>query len=281
MMENQASQGVKVTPIAGRNAIKTVAFGVEIGARLSSEVLREIGDKHPTVQNFLPRRLETMATDVHIQTAVGAGSTLVPRPEQVLDSVQFQQFRPDGALAWSFAAQRQYLSVTCSDYSRWATVWKTAADLFSRFVPCVPENFPLAAVGLQYVDQFLIEGNVEAFKLGDVFRKPNDFVAPRVFDLQGLWHSNHGAFEAAGVDGWQTLMNVNISLIPGASTQQRVLQIQSLHRALPVHGEYLVGQLFGETDLLNNLMSFSHERNKSVMAGLLCEDMCNRVGLEA
>lgn len=271
----------RVTPHAGRNAIAQAQFAIEFAQPVNESVLEDISRRHHEVQNFLPAKQETRGTSVVLFKSM---TTMPPDMggSQPLQAVEFRQFRPDGSVAWSLTAHTQFLTVICSDYSRWDSVWSTVRDLLLRYVTSYYEQAMVSGIGLQYVDRFVIDGEgYRSFAAAQIFREDSPWLPARVFKAEDLWHVHQGAFEPLLEKPWRYLVNVNVDYNDEPVENRRAVVITGFHRALSQSPQLLTADISEQTLQLDDVMPALHEANKKVLQELLNDSARQSIGLEA
>ena len=279
--------GVEIFPHSDRNAIVSVTFALELAVQMSEAALRAISALHPAVKDFFPRKTELQEQSITLQFGADATMSAVPPAAQAnpLSGVTFQQLTNADVVAWAFHAQAQHVLVQCFDYGRWDQVWARALDLFRQLVPPVfsdPEQ-RIIGVGLQCTDRFLVKGPIEAMSPALVFDKDADFLPRHIFSLgSAAWHCHQG-FVRGERSGTPEIHLINVTVASDPSSGQAV-EIVGLHRAITAlsfasnGGMGFVGP--GDDEALPDLMRSLHLQNKEMVAGLLTDALCGRIGLE-
>jgi uncharacterized protein (TIGR04255 family) len=260
-----------IEPVAGRHAIKTVSFGVEWEVPLTPDQIAEflqLYQSDPNLKEQLPRKVEQRAVP-----AAPPGARLAQLP---LSGVMFDSLKPNGEQKWALLVQPQFLSVTCGEYDKWDETWPRARELLRISLPKALEYVPANAAGLQYLNAFLVKGNVREFRAESVLRKGSVLLPPNVFKRTDLWHSNHGFFdEEVPPQQGRTLRTFNVDLVEH-TPDQCTLQIVSAHTATLPQPTNDAAALVGR---LNELLDGLHIQHKETLGQLLNDDMCQKIGL--
>lgn len=268
-----------VVPIAGPHAIKTVSFGLEWQEPLQEDLLILLRALHLKVRDRLPRVIQHQEIGFQIVVSPAPPVQETP-PKPRLSGLSFEALQPNGEPGWSLAIQRNFLAVTCHVYSRWNDIWPLAKDLLLPFVPVLARECGISVIGLQYVDQFRAIGASERFRAADLFRDGSQFLPKHVFELDDLWHSHHGFFQAmTAPTAHRRLNNIDVDVVN--ANEERLIQITTAHRALldqPATdgAALLVDKDGGE---LHHHMVELHQVNKQLLRQLLNDDICEQINL--
>lgn len=268
-----------VVPIAGRHAIKSVSFGLEWQEPLQVEDLTVLSALHAKVSDKLPRVQHLQELAIRVVVATTEPERAAPAKPQ-LAGLLFDALQPNGEPAWSLRIHKTFLAVSCHDYSRWDEIWDSARGLMAPFVPILARDRGISVIGLQYVDQFNVTGDPDAFRARDLLREGSRLVPENVFGLDGLWHAHHGYFEQhASPTAHRRLNSVEVDVIDMNDT--RLIQISTAHRAIldepAANGARLLNNQDGGE--LQHYMIELHNTNKALLRDLLNEETCTRIAL--
>lgn len=254
-------------PFAGNHAVQSAAFGVEWDTELNDGELAQVA----LLQNVLAKSLPARNPIEAVVMAVGQSSASPPPRPQTIGYL-FSRPGP-GGMTRQLEVQRTRCVGQIHDYTRWAPVWQQAHEWFSHVLPIVGSR-RISSVGIQYSDVFYWRAPAAQFMAGEVFRRDAEMLPPHVFELQGLWHSNHGYF----IDGSEPhphklLENVNVAIQD--QLQQRSVTISTVH-------QYHASDMWGWANLKDSIQAIMfklHARNKDTLKRLLTDKVCDLIAL--
>ena len=283
----------------GGHAIVSATFAVDFQPRpLPQQTVRELLALHPKFVERFPRKSETTgfllgipagtAEDVQFQPEIG-------RP--VLDGFAFDYLQPSGEVLRAIKLNEGRLSIARSDYIGWDKTWgEVRKDLALMLSVALPTT-NVIAFHLQYHDRFVWDGDRSEFTADRVFRRENDLLVPNSFKVRDLWHSHHGYFEYPDQpEKHQLLHTIQVQVVPpgrvGLSSGDGLgIDLRLNHRVY--HGVERAGQqprlikrveeVFGPSDaggLIDAYINEMHDKNKALLARLINDEMCDRIGLE-
>ncbi len=271
---------MRVTPAHGDHAIVEVAFQVELDRPWSPEDLGNLERLAPSVRDELPacRRLEMQPPPQGIVWPGPAGPSL-----------EFAAYRRNGSFEWRVLCAAATVTVNCSAYTRWQRV----SDAVLRYLRGVfqhTEQRAVRALTLQYIDEFLIDsdGPIDWSQLFDL---GCDLLPPAFPSRGAVWHLHQGWFTDLAAEVARTSSESGRLLerlhldsgqraLLGADRPEHFVRIDHYQRLELVH-PLETGALLHEPDPLRNAFDELHERNKTRLAALLCEDVKKRIGLHA
>ena len=161
-----------------------------------------------------------------------------------------------------------------NDYTRWKNVWGEVHDWFEIIIPDLVAAHPVKAVGLQYTDVFHWRADKKTFDVRKVLREGSPYLPANAFNVESLWHSNHGFLTTRETPSKHRLLeNINVNLLDELG--QLSLVISTMHRAEfdPVWDWKDVNAA------LNLLMPDLHERNKLILASVLNDETGKKINL--
>ena len=259
-------------PISGEHSVQSAVFTVFFDGAVHpsavqylqtrSDLLRDL----PAVQQ--PQAIEMLMT----------GTAPVSRP---LSGVQLSHLRPDGSAAWALRLVGNELSVECTRYTRWRTVWKAAQAYLMAGLEAAgtrKENGrKVAVLGHNVLDVFVAQA--DPYNLSTLL-KPSDLVAPKIFVAGSTWHNHVGWFEPLNAGNVAWLIQVNIDAVrgpPGPLPAQTELRVQIMHnQELRFTAPVAIDELTGELDARMNKL---HLMNKHILSELLTAEMARQIGL--
>ncbi|MEQ1601027.1 MAG: TIGR04255 family protein [Methylophilaceae bacterium] len=259
-----------IRPVKGVHAVQSVAFVLELSAPvLASQIKAAIAsyESSDRLRTLFPSKQENRGTTI----AINDGGVAV-KQNQEIDSVTFQRLSLDGSLEVALTIQANNISYACNRYTRWKEVSQQALSLLREFVKYVFPELSVTVIGLQYIDEFLITGEVDSFFPSMILRE-NQRVPKALLMQKDGWHSHSGWFESSK-DNDKMLTNLNFNMVP--QSENSVFQIVTVHREIkhiPIKSfDALVVAVDSDFEKL-------HQRNISVLREVLNEDTQNLINL--
>ena len=281
------------------HAIVHAGFAVDFSSRPTPPTIRELLALHSKLIKAYPRRRETTGRMIGIPAdplAVEEFRTQVGEP--ILAGFTFDSLRADGQVERSITLNDTKLSITRGDYEGWEKTWGEVRDIFELMLPVLLQRSDVITFHLQYNDRFIWEGDRTAFRAEMIVRKGSQMLVPNIFEAHDLWHSYHGYFEYPDQPHKHQLLNVaevqvlpseNVGLDPDLGLVADIrLSHRTFHgveraggRAKPIKTvEEVLGTGSG-TGLIDTYMDEMHQKDKWLLANLLNDDMCVKIGLES
>jgi len=252
------------SPINDDHAVTSVLFGLHLDEFVEPPTIEAIRQSNPWNAD-----LPAVTTLPLVEIVQGGQTYNVP-------AVQFAIVRPDSRPLWSLKFTGYDIVVECTAYSRWAEVWKTAAEYLTQafsLVRSVQEDVNIADFRLQVTDQFA--ASVERYNVDDLFNPASQYLSPLALDGRQLWNSAVGWFEDQGNVSFSDMLSVQVQ---GHDNGTRIgapylVTIQHYGRATTA------GEPVPEIDRLDDVISTLHLRNKAAVSDLISQTMRERIGL--
>jgi hypothetical protein len=109
--------------------------------------------------------------------------------------LEFAAFRRDGVVEWRLQCAGPFVTVNCSAYTRWDSVWGRASKYLSFALNNAAEKpFRVESLLLQYIDLFFWSGAREDYDLGELLNLESPMFPPSMAGRGALWHLHQGWF---------------------------------------------------------------------------------------
>ncbi len=191
----------------------------------------------------------------------------------------------DGHPDWLIRISANSFSVHCLDYTRWDDVWKKSYKYISTAFKTIESiDLPLTEIGLKYVDRFKYLGNSNDYKIEELLRTDSGLIFDRAFSSGRRWHSHVGWFDTHGFNGEEILNQLKLDstifqqpepdatfVLIDHTTSLRAQDRDMLNKykqTVPTQG-----------GVLDSLIQFMHNNNKTVMQKILQKDIAGRIKL--
>lgn len=265
--------GCSVLPAKSEHAVQAVVFVCELPAGVSPEAVGRLihhYDATPGLRNAFPRKTEIRGMSI----AVSPGSVDVQHGGDVT-GVTLDRVAPNGAVETAVSLQGNVLSFTCNLYSRWSLVSGQAISLLTELASFVLPEPGIVVFGLQYIDEFYVTGDQNAFHPSMLFSTTGGRIPTFLNEQVGPWHNHSGWFEKDDATGVRTLNNMNINVV--SQPEKLLVQIVSAHRNImpaPASSREELSNVIGaQFDSL-------HTQNKKLLGELLTATAQDAIHLE-
>jgi len=208
----------------------------------------------------------------------------VPQVEQAsLEGVNFRTLQRDGSLDWQVTVDGQSIRAHCGSYSRWANVWPTAYSYLERATSSFvsPQN-PITSFGLQYIDEFVWDGDLGDYDAALLFDAASQHVLSHMTRSGPMWHLHQGWFEHEGlVTEGRRLEKIHIDAIQqkGQTDRYPTRIDTTLRHDLSDLISDIALAFGGEESISWRVFDAMHVRNKELLKSVLTEEMAERIGL--
>ncbi|GJD90744.1 hypothetical protein BHAOGJBA_4286 [Methylobacterium hispanicum] len=200
--------------------------------------------------------------------------------------INMQRFDADGTLASTISIAQETVTLDEYRYTRWHEVWprqrEHIAKIFARMSGT--PSF-MTGVGMRWTDQFIYEGEDEAYDAHELLDPTSAYLHPRAFTSGTRWHCHTGWFDADTTRGYEILNQVNLDAgavnVQGAMRTAVTIghaQILRANQAIDELAPFVPGNPSG-LEALSALMEALHDGNKRLLRNLLTESMSTRIGL--
>ncbi len=249
-------------PARSTNSIIGAAFACEMTAPLSTEIIDTVIKAYESasdIRQFLPAKMEERGLKIDI-----GHQTAQMEPPGALMGVRFERYSPDGRPEWSLSFRANVAVVLCNSYTRWQEVAPQAMQLLKWGMQTISSyEVGLTAIGLEYQDEYVWQGDLQKMDATPLFSKSNGILPESLLTRKGLWHNYSGWFEEAAesVPG-RRLVNVNVALVQRAD--KGVAQVVFSHKGIfPDASE-------APTDP-TNLFNALHKEHKQLFGRLMAD----------
>lgn len=264
-------------PIHSAHAIEQVAFVIQFDGAITDEALQRV--KSATAQfggdDDLPGYIEIQGVSFVIgtnapQQTYGSSSGFIRR-----------SVARDGSLECELRIERNSITFLTTKYSRWSEVWQRVSRYLDTLLPIYFEQLNLLAVGLNYVDKFSWNGELNNFNARSLLKEDSKYISSHIFDTAEFWHSHTGVFIRSD-EQTKRLLNVNIDHLDEARSDgmKRVVSItttvtdqfnQPGYQPFPINDKTIT--------MVGTHMQNIHDFGKEILGELLAKDMSDRIAL--
>lgn len=274
----------RVQPVGGNHAIEVMAIGVEWGssplddAQLAS--LQAVYAASEDIKTLLPTLAPVQAFALQNVGQLG----VIGSPVQVNLTPQFtarnggfdlQRFDTAGNAEWIVSIRPEFISVSCTNYSRWMNVKPKALAMLLPFVEAaIHMGANINAIGLQYQDAFRLLDGVSPETSEYLFRKNGKYLPMHLFDQPSFWHHHQGWFSKAPKE--RRVLN-NVATEVTEANRTHYARIGGQHRvfATSVDGSTPMPIAIEE---MNEILQCLHGENKNLINGILSDDALKSIG---
>ncbi|MDD2933876.1 MAG: TIGR04255 family protein [Methylotenera sp.] len=260
-----------IVPSKGSHAVQSAVFVLELSAPVLVPQIKaaiECYESSEGLRKFFPTKTENRGG---ISIAINGGDIAVEQ-NQDIDGVVFQRLSSDGSLDIALTIQANNISYTCNKYTRWKETSQQALSMLKEFVKYIFPELSVTVIGLQYIDEFLITGEVSAFTPSMILND-NQRVPHALLSQKGGWHNHSGWFES-NEENDRNLINLNFNMVP--QPENAVFQIVTVHREIKHFPIKSLENLVKDIDLSFEKL---HERNKTLLREILNDETQSTISL--
>jgi uncharacterized protein (TIGR04255 family) len=278
-------------PIHSAHAIEQMAISVQFTRPVDDTAFKNIFDKSESFKETLPGvtpgfGLIPFGGGVPFGVPFGAGVQFIgnmPGVHQFPQGITYSKTRPDGTLETDLVLSRQSVTFRTTGYTTWREVWASASKYFESLFPLYIGGFPIASVGLNYLDKFYWVGDIAAVEVSNLIRRGSPYVASHVLTTRDLWHSYTGVFIRADSET-KRLLNVNIDCVEDSSPKGDLRRVVSIGTSLtdmfnqPNYDAKTMTDGDGITVFREHL-AILHSQSKQAFVQIITDAMCQRIAL--
>ena len=268
-------QNCSIVPVNSEHAVKAVSFVCELGANLSTEKLQQIiahYEGSSGLRNIFQKKTEGRSDSI----TVTSNGVDVKKNSGEISHVVFERIGTEDNVELALTVHANIINFSSNQYSRWANVSKEAFAILEEFVCFAMPDPGISVFGIQYVDEFIVTGDIASFRPSMLFDAKSKTISPNTFERIGPWHNHMGWFEDDNaLQQDKVLHNLNINVVP--QHEKLVVQIIGAHRYIlsnPVSNKSLASVAMSEKFV------FLHRKNVSVLKELLNKNALTDIHLE-
>jgi uncharacterized protein (TIGR04255 family) len=272
---------VPFRPLYDRHAIKEVVFALTLKRQFEPEEVKAVMEAHERWREELPKISPTTAHRVVF------GNTPLPpdvEPYEQLGiaGVLFEALKRDGSLDWRLRLEQNWIAVNCLSYTRWADIWPTAKNLLDQVCAIVVNpKLPVVGAALQYIDEFVWEGDIGGYTVADLLRDDSELLPGSIRTKGALWHVHQGWFqyEDLSVPG-RCLHKVHIDGVERDGKYVTRIDTTLRHDLADELTSYTA--VFGSNGKrapIDSVFGEMHDESKRLMASFITEEMAERIDL--
>jgi uncharacterized protein (TIGR04255 family) len=267
-------QNCSIVPVNSEHAVKVVSFVCELGANFSVEKLKEVishYESSSSLQNIFPKKTEGQSTSITFSpTGVDVSNS------QETNQLVLERVGADGNVEYSLSLQNNVINFSLNKYSRWASISSEALAVLNQFIGFILPDPGISVFGLQYVDEFIVTGEINSFVPSMLFDADNKILPKKLIEHKGPWHNHLGWFDDdEKLLPNKVLHNLNINIIP--QHEKLLVQIIGAHRLIlssPISNENQI-----KADMANRFTAL-HNQNKALLKKLLNANALKEIHLE-
>ncbi|MCY1359524.1 hypothetical protein D9M69_461000 [compost metagenome] len=253
------------------HAIDRLYLGIEWETPLDQQVMAELSSLAQELSE-LPRRIEIRASE----TPLSEASSKQEKSDDISELVEIaldnskgsEETEADKTLEIFIKQTGVFFGVLASTYVSWSDTKEKASRLTRSILGKVLEHRALNSVGLQVVDSFRFDREIE---LSSVLDKRSDYLPPGVFKRSAYWRFDQSYYDFADPEAAQ-LTNFQIMHSPVEGDDQLV--IACLHRFdLNSPQKPSIAELHARYDELYGM-------NKRLVGSLLSDMLSKRIGIQ-
>lgn len=260
-----------VKPCSETNAVKIVAFAFDLVQEIDETIINnaiKLYDEDKELRTDLIRK----STHDEVSVTISDGAQV---SKKSLGGVSFESLSSNGEVEWTLLLSKKSLMVSCKKYTRWDDVWAKAKTYFGKIIESL-DGQTVSNATLEYLDEFIIEDITKEWKL-ELFNKESKFLAKNFFEVDDLWHSDHGYLVNKTSPMEHKILNtINISLLKDEKQERNILAIRTQHKS------FVASDIKGPDSFfigLDGIYQDHHNNNKSILQNMLSKAMLKKISL--
>ncbi len=272
----------KYIPYAGSNAIQEAVIGIQFQGVVSPADLSNVrmAWKADLKEEF-PRSEDIIGTQLQIQNNNSGETRLINEQTYYTSGFQLFSMGSDGKPSRILQVSENHFTLHFMEYSGWQETLEHGFRYISTILPRLNlEKNGIQSLSLRYVDRFTFDGQTDSANAGLLFKRTNEYISSKCFDVGPYWHCHSGWFDEDHADSRiLNQLNIQSTMIDRASTiiidHNMTYHLSSLFNSVAGFMQSVGGNKSGLKGSLDHL----HTINHNVILGLLCPDMAGRIGL--
>lgn len=266
-------ENCSIVPLNSEHAVRSVSFVCELGANLSPEKIKEIisyYDNSTELRKIFPKKTAAQGASIYFsQHGVDVNNS------GDINQVILERIGTDGSTEFGLSLQGNIINFNSNQYSRWASVSQEAFAILSQFVSLVLPAPGISVFGLQYVDEFIVTGEINSFRPSMLFEPGSKILPANVSERTGPWHNHTGWFSDDNTEQHDKLLhNLNINVIP--QHEKVIVQIIGAHRYILSNP---IANIDDDCTVMTNKFQIMHDVNKALLRELLSKQALEEIHL--
>jgi uncharacterized protein (TIGR04255 family) len=264
-------------PINEAHAIQSVVFALEWQGLLSDNALTDIENLSLTLKSHFPVSAVQKMRTFQFNATPDSASLNQQFGEEQVHGVTFQRVGKFGTIVSQLNVTRSNCIVLLHTYERWKPTLEAVMRYFKIVLPVILKEKSISNVTLQYEDVFTWKDDASKLNLREVFKGDSPYLAPNIFDQQGLWHCHHGyIIESLEDIQAKCLDNINVSLVDNQN--DREIRISTTHQVTLSSPLRMATKDYLQS--IKKVQNILHDHNKEILGKLLTEEVCAKIKLE-
>jgi uncharacterized protein (TIGR04255 family) len=263
-------------PINEAHAIQSVVFALEWQGQLSDHALTEIEKLSSKLKTHFPNSAVQKMRTIKLDATPDSVSLNQQFEEEQVHGVTFQRIGKFGRVESQLNVARSNCIVLLHTYERWKPTLEAIMRYFKIVLPVILKEKSISTIALQYEDIFTWKDDASKLNLREVFKDNSPYLAPNIFEQQGLWHCHHGYIieSLADVHG-KCVDNINVSLVDNQN--DREIRISTTHKVTLISPLRMANKDYLQS--IENVQNKLHDHNKEILSKLLTNEVCAKIKL--
>jgi uncharacterized protein (TIGR04255 family) len=254
---------VNVKPIHGSNAVKVVAFALELKEHLTTGDFSVLQSCHDETTAYLPIIKAHNSVTFKIENdgsspvanESGIAALTFTKPKEGTNETEIALHVRDSAIIFQ-----------CLNYSTWANVFNEASNVFKDIIGKLGADKLVGGVSLEYLDEFQVLETESNWKQ-ELLNVDSKYLQSYIFDTNGLWHSHSGYLNGS------ILNKINLECVE--VEQLTCVKLLTQHQDREPSAGSLQAHLDDEFSVFTSL----HQINIDVLSEILSFEMKSLIGL--
>ncbi len=177
-----------IKPFAEKNAVKVVAFAIQLTEQFSPDHIASIVNITRETQ-FFKDEFSNFTDQVEMSLTIGPDGV---QQHSSANGILFEKKESDEQISWTTSINKDSIIVTCRAYTRWEQIAPKALKIINE-VFSITKSVKIAQITLEYLDEFHIISQQYDWKK-QLFRDNCNYILPSIYDNDSFWHINYGYF---------------------------------------------------------------------------------------
>jgi len=258
-------------PRSGEHALVEVVFGFSLTSPVDAHHIEALSNNHERWREVLPGK-----------EPMGGMPIMFGSPSQLQFSfgggIAFNQFLPDGNVAWRLSVEGNNIFVNCLKYTGWDEVWPKVRFLFEQISEAALGELIVQSCVFQTIDGFDWFADGNPYDARKLFRADCRYISQATLDVGPQWHSHQGWFERKAVPKGASQVLQRVHLDANGNEEKADVRCDIYQGAFLIDPTPLAAltQKGGEVDIF---FDFLHDSNKSLLRSYITEETAERIGL--
>jgi uncharacterized protein (TIGR04255 family) len=248
------------------NAIKVLAFAINLEQRLSSEQIDFLVKKVEEVEyfknNFSNKQIQE---EISIITQDG-----ITTQTKGVAGIVWQKIDKFNKPLWTLTINKETIVIACHAYTRWNEISKQAFEYINNAFKLISDIPNITQITLEYLDEFEVVNIYSNWKK-ELFKDNCEYITSNIHNLNDFWHISQGYFIKLEEQDEKLLDTVDIHYFSDElDNLKHKINIRIQHKLL-----YSPKTLYNQ-EAINNSFEKIHKHSKKIFIDIINDDIINQ-----